>query len=297
MSGNWIAESAPPGNAGPGGGVLRVSIGKWRGFMAAEPVCTDLLKLFSGKDFPAGDFPGEVNAVTSNIGGTFRVSLPGPEGERRFYAKSFLSRPWLEAVKGTFAPVEAARSWKAAWIMMEEGIPTPRPLALMEQKILGITTRSVFITEAIDHAEGDNLEMYLRENFDLSPLSKELVREKREIIRKIGETFRKVHAQNRIYFPDFHPHNMVFQKTPSGQVNLFLVDFDEVNFRVRRDDRMKNLSSLGRNAAKIQKRLERGSITGTDKMRFIKAYLGPGKDGPRQTRRFCEEVVSNWNLK
>jgi len=290
-------NETPPRNAGPGTGVLRVSMGKWRGFMAAELVCTDLLKLFYGHDFPARDFPGEVEAVASNIGGTFRVSLPGPDGERRFYAKSFLSRPWLEAVKGAFTPVEAARSWKAAWIMMEEGIPTPRPVALMEQKILGITTRSVFITEAIDHAKGENLEMHLRENFDLSPLPKEQVREKREIIRKIGEMFRTVHGQDRIYFPDFHPHNMVCQKTPSGQVSLFLVDFDEVRFKFRKDDRMKNLSSLGRNAVKIQKRLERGSITTTDKMRFIKAYLGPGKDGPRQTRRLCEEIVRNWNLK
>ncbi len=272
-------------------------MGKWTGRIVADRADSDLLKLFAAADFPAPDFPGEVKVTASNIGGTYRVRMPDAQGEAVFYAKYFTAPSWLDSLKTLVAPSPAARSWQAAWTTLAAGVPTPRPVALMELKSRGLVAKSVFINEAVPYACDENLEMYFRHNFDLAPLTSSQILEKRAIIKLIGQMFQKAHAQDQIYFPDFHPHNMVLQKAPGEPIRLYLVDFDEVRFVVRRDDRMKNLSSLGRNADKIIKRMERPAITTGDRLRFIKAYLGPGQDDPEATERLKAEIVKNWNLK
>jgi len=272
--------------------LVEVSSGEWRGLFIEEFADSELVGLFGEDEFPASSFLGKVEVVASNIAPTYRLALA--DG-REFFAKSFSRPPIISMIKSRFAPVGAARSWKAATVAGETGIPTPRPVALMERRTLGMAIRGVFISEAMPNALGQNLEHYFRENFDTPRLTRELILEKREIIKKIAAMFRAAHAQDRIYFPDFHPHNMVIQKPPEGGTSLYLVDFDEVRFKVRRDDRMKNLSSLGRNADKIVARMKHKSITTGDRLRFLRAYLGdPARD---EVEELAAEIVRNWNLK
>ena len=87
------------------------------------------------------------------------------------------------------------------------------------------------------------------------------------------------------------------KKNPDGIIRLFMVDFDEVRFDVRRKDRMKNLSSLGRNADKINKRMTNPLITTGDRIRFIKAYLGPERATRENTQALWKDILKNWNLK
>jgi len=287
------------GSLEAGSEVVSVRCGSWRGFIVREYAGGELMDLFSNDEFPGKAFIGKVEKVKSKKERSylFRVHLNEPKGERVFYAKSFCSRSWSDALRGIFIPIEASRSWMAAWIMTEEGIPTPRPVALMEQRVLGVRRRSVFINEAIRYSRGQSLEHYFREKFDLDALPPELVREKREIIRLIGEMYRKAHSQDRLYFPDFHPHNMIFQKSPSGKIRLFLVDFDEVRFNVRANDRTKNLASLCRNADKIVKKMKHRSITTGDRLRLIKAYLGPEHRTRRDSLALWDYVRRNRDMR
>ncbi len=275
--------------------VVPVKRGRWGGLVVSPYKGSGLLDLFD-HSFPSQSFPGQVTLVASNIASSYRIRLKGPRGHIDLFAKSF-SADFKSRLKNLKKPMNADRSWKASWIMINTGLPTPRPVAIMKRRSMGLVKQSVFVSETIKGALDENLEIYFRNNFDLPGLTRELIREKREIIKAIGQIYRKAHSQNRVYLPDFHPHNMVIEKDSSGKPMLYLVDFDEVRFKVRKLDPIKNLSSLGRNADKIIKKMNHKSITTGDRLRFIKSYLGPGKDSPEKTSEMARLIIANWNLK
>ena len=292
---NARAAVAGTGAKAASQGLVKVRQNGWQGFLCRGYAECGLLELFSDDDFPAAGFKGKVEQKASNIGATYLVETPA--NGRRFYVKYFCTAGVYNALKSLFTPTGGMRSWKAAWVLFEVGVPAPEPAALLEKRFMGTRTRSVFISKAIPHAQDDNLEMYFRNNFDSEKLTREQVREKREIIKLVADVFRKAHSQDKVYFPDFHPHNMVLQKDPAGQKAIYMTDFDEVRFEVRKNDRMKNLSSLGRNADKINKRMERPAITTGDRVRFIKHYLGPENDDRESIRKLWHEILDNWELK
>ena len=269
-----------------------VAVGRWRGLMLDAFRQAGLLDLFAGPAFPAPGFAGSVARFHGNIGATYRVD--GPALPAPVFVKYFVST-WRSLVPLTLGRTGAARCWRAAQILIEENLPTPRPVAVLTDTRLGLHRRSVFIAEAVPHSLDKNLELYFRHNFDRRPLPPELLSEKREIIERLAELYRRVHGQDRIYFPDFHPHNLVAART-GGELSLYLVDFDEVNFHVRPDDRLRNLASLGRNSKKIQMKMRSGGIGIADRLRFLRHYLGP-EAGRDQAHRLGREILANWGLR
>ena len=210
------------------------------------------------------------------------------------FAKHFIHPP-LVALASLWRETGAARSWRAATIMAEEKIPGPRPVAVMTRQAAGLTVESVFISEAIRDPLDRDLERWFLARFDRPDLGPDLLREKREVIDRLADLFRAAHGQTRIYFPDFHPHNMVANRV-DGALRLWLTDFDEVLFRVRPGDIIRNLTSLGRNSVKVQKKMTAGRITTGDRLRFLRRYLEPGASRD-QVQRLWREVSDNWELR
>ncbi len=271
-----------------------LSIGKWSGKIISKYENSELLSLFSSDVFPSQDFPGQIENIHSNIGKTFKAKVS--DGAVLF-GKRFEQRKFEKAINSLFVPMEAARSWKASWLLLKNGISTPPPIAVMEQKRLGMNSKTVFIARAIPHTPSKSLITFCQETFDHSPLPMEKVREKRLLINMLAEFYKKVHQKNAVYFPDFHPHNFVLEKTPDGRHKLYIVDFDEVNFKIRKDDVMKNLSSLGRNTDKVMKKSKHQFITTGDRLRFIKAYLGDGKNDRASSQKLWKNIIKNYQLK
>jgi hypothetical protein len=266
-----------------------LTAGRWRGLMLPEYRDAGLPRLFEDA-FPAPGFSAE--RIHGNIGATWRLSSPGLP--TTLFAKHFVHPP-LVALTSLFRETGATRSWRAATIMAKEKITGPRPVAVMTRKTAGLTVESVFISEAIPNPLDRDLERYFRGRFDRPDLGPDQLREKREIIDRLADLFRAAHGQDRIYFPDFHPHNMVATRE-DGQLKLWLVDFDEVIFSVRPNDRLKNLASLGRNSIKVQKKMTGGRITTGDRLRFLLRYAGP--DATRsEVHRLWREVLDHWELR
>jgi len=266
----------------------------WEGLIAPEyEQC--LKALFSSDVFPSPDFDGNVMAVHSNVGRTYRIFLrpgaPGPD----LYAKSFQAKNALHFIENKFVLSSAYRSWKAAHLLSESGALIPRPVAFAQKNKWGFRRNSVFISQAINGAEDENLQSHIVKNFDQKPLPKERAREKRRVIEKLAELYRLVHTQDRVYLPDFHPHNMLWKKE-DGDYCLYLMDFDEVKFRARKNDRLKNLASMCRNADKIVKKMDNNIITTTDRIRFLSHYLGPDQN-QGDLQELWKKVVENWYLK
>ncbi|MFO8058715.1 MAG: lipopolysaccharide kinase InaA family protein [bacterium] len=270
----------------------------WEGLLAPEHE-KDLVKLFSADKFPSAGFEGLVEEFHSNVGRTFRVYLCRESASPDFYAKSFEVEGILQVLKSVFVLSAAARSWKAARVLSESGIAVPRPVAFAERKKLGRRAESVIISEAVAGSEGMNLQNYFIKHFDQKPLSRERLREKRLILQKLAELYSLAHSQDTIYLPDFHPHNMLWQKRGEGDYSLYLVDFDEVNFRVRKNDRLKNLASLCRNADKIVKKMDHNVITTGDRLRFLRHYLEDlgEKEGTADLEELWKKVLDNLYLR
>ncbi len=269
--------------------------GGWEGLIAPEYE-QGIKQLFTSSTFPSPDFPGTVEEVHSNVGRTYRVYVRSENEHPDFYAKSFQAKGIIHFLENKFVLASAERSWKAAHLLAEAGVLIPRPVAFARMRKWGLQTRSVYISGAINGARDGNLQNYFVKNFDEARLSVDRVREKRIILQKLAELYVRAHSQDRVYLPDFHPHNMLWHKDEEGNYRLYLMDFDEVRFRLRRDDRLKNLTSLCRNADKIVKKMNHNVITTTDRLRFLRHYLGPSSSS-EDLHSLWKKILSNWNLK
>ncbi len=255
----------------------------------------DLKSLFTSDVFPSPDFAGKVEEVHSNVGRTYRIFLRPDGREPDLYATSFQAKNALHFIENRFVLAGAYRFWKAAHLLAESGVLIPRPVAFAQRNKCGFRRNSVFISEAINNTSGANLQNHVVKNFDRKPLSLQQVREKRRIIEKLAELYRLVHSQERVYLPDFHPHNMLWKKE-DGDYRLYLMDFDEVKFRARKNDHMKNLTSLCRNAEKIVKKMDNNIITTGDRIRFLSCYLGPDQNRG-DLQEIWKKVMKNWYLR
>jgi len=274
--------------------VVPVEVGRWKGEAVESHADSSVLSIFEGNKFPSPGFKGDVELVAHNIGSTYRVTLPGSP-ENVYYVKHFFMHRRGKGKLRDFIPDQGMRSWKASLAAMAEDIPCPTPVCELSKKTMGIVTASVFICEEIKGGLSENLEMHFRNCFDFPSLTPEQLHEKREIVSLLADLFKSVHDQDSIYFPDFHPHNMVYRRGEAGG-ELFMVDFDEVRFGLRDDDKLKNLSSLGRNADKIIKKMEHRAITTGDRVRFMERYLGEGASS-EDLHKLWKKILDNWNLK
>ncbi len=75
------------------------------------------------------------------------LDLPG-EGKRETVLKHFRMRG-IGRFKTLLVPSKAARAWRGAVILAERGIPTPRPLAVLEKRRGGTAVEGYFLAERI----------------------------------------------------------------------------------------------------------------------------------------------------
>ena len=155
---------------------------------------------------------------------------------------------------------------RKAWIdgngLSVYGFNTPEPLALMEKKVLGITTDSyLFMEDVRDRLEMDR---YILMHFhDKSSLSK--LKMKRVLINNLAETIGRMHNQN-IFHHDLKTCNIMVKEKGRSSYITFL-DFDKVSFEeeITIRKRIKNLTQMNLSTPKL--------ISTTDRLRFLKEYL------------------------
>ena len=155
---------------------------------------------------------------------------------------------------------------RKAWIdgngLSVYGFNTPEPLALMEKKVLGITTDSYLIMEDVrDRLEMDRyILMHFHDKLSLSKLKM-----KRVLINNLAETIGRMHNQN-IFHHDLKTCNIMVKEKGRSSYITFL-DFDKVSFEeeITIRKRIKNLTQMNLSTPKL--------ISTTDRLRFLKEYL------------------------
>jgi len=147
-----------------------------------------------------------------------------------------------------------ARS-KAAWLGL-------RALEVWEiPSARGLAWRTCWVI--MDYLEGrDPLGRWFRANADrLAPA------DRRALTNSLSRLVRDIHRKN-IYHNDFSPKNFLIQRTEDGW-SVYLVDPEAV--------RWPTTLSLRRKAKNLGQIADLGDqVTRTDRLRFLKSYLGPG---------------------
>jgi tRNA A-37 threonylcarbamoyl transferase component Bud32 len=165
-------------------------------------------------------------------------------------------------IKNIFCNSARKKAWIAGNGLSVYGFNTPEPLALMEKKVLGITTDSYLIME--DARDCLEMDRYILMNYhDKSSLSK--LKKKRALINNLAETMGRMHSQN-IFHHDLKTCNIMVKEKGRSSYITFL-DFDKVSFEeeITIRKRVKNLTQMNLSTPKL--------ISTTDRLRFLKEYL------------------------
>jgi len=165
-------------------------------------------------------------------------------------------------VRNIFRNSAGRKAWIAGNGLLAYGFNTPKPLALMEKKVLGITSDSYLIME--DARDCLEMDRYILKNFRYkSSLGK--LKKKRALINNLAETMGRMHSQN-IFHHDLKTCNIMVKEKGKSTYITFL-DFDKVSFaeEITIRKRVKNLTQMNLSTPKL--------ISTTDRLRFLKEYL------------------------
>jgi len=179
---------------------------------------------------------------------------------------------WKALTRLRWPSLGAMVEWQNILNVQQAGIPTVPPVAVGERRSCGLEVASFTITEEIYGAEP--LDAVARREFTGS-LTTEKQGEKRRLIREMAAVSRQFHGSGMNH-QDFYLNH--FFRGRDG--TIFLLDLQRVECRPNVPQRrlVKDLAQLNYSAYNY------GVGTGTDRMRFLHAYLGVTTLGGREKK-------------
>lgn len=139
------------------------------------------------------------------------------------HIKEVKSGGFWQNFKDLFQRPRGRRAWQAANALVVRGIPTPRPLALVEEMLTGLLRRSYLITEFV--LSGQTLAEYVHSNFVLRrPAPSEV----NTVVRKLAEALAALYREG-IYHSDLKASNILVKREAGGSIQLYFTDFDGIH--------------------------------------------------------------------
>jgi len=173
---------------------------------------------------------------------------------------------------GLYAGVDRPlRELRAATVARTAGVSVPEPLAVLVTRVGGLFCRFTVIAREVEDAQ------------DLLTLaSAPSGARKREMLDRVADEMRRLH-ESGVYHADLTMKNILM----SGQ-SVYIIDLDKAMLAKRRDERLDvmNLSRLNRSVVKLLG--PRGFVTRTDKLRFLRRYLG-GRGRIKELSQVCAQ--------
>jgi len=207
------------------------------------------------------------SAASSRV---FRFSASIEGTARLVYFKEYVDRSLWDGLKHAVRASRARRALRGSLVLAEGGLAVPEVVAIGEKRTRFLTKRCFLLTLAVT----ESLSVYTLLSKDSGGLDAVELHRKRDLIRTLGHTIGRMHAQGIVH-GDLRPGN-VLGRFRAGQWELFFLDnertcrFPWLPARLRR----KNLVQIG---------MLLTGITRTDRFRFWQAYLAESpRLGPRQ---------------
>ena len=208
-----------------------------------------------------------------------RISLGGQL--HALYLKRYNFFSWRVPLGSLFLGSGAARALCGAAVLSKAGIASAKPIAAVESRCWGMVTQSFFFTEEIEG--GKTVDAYWRD--DLSKLEgQDGFRRRRSFLCSLAALFRSLHGR-QLYHDDLKDANILAVGGRQNQADcFFLLDLEGIRQCRRISDRrrIKNLVQLNRTLGRYLRR--------TDKICFLKEYLGREFDARREKRRWAGKI-------
>ena len=187
-----------------------------------EEAIVQLVKTFFGE----GDLivKGSRNIIKSNLLGGEKVNI-------KFFQKPGIIK---SIIYSFFRSTKAKRSFDYANYLLEHGIPTPFPVAFIEeQSPLGLLGESFYICHQLDY------------DFTIRELIHDpLFPERKEILEQFTEFTFKMH-EAKVNFLDHSPGNTLIVNKGNSQYDFFLVDLNRMKFEnLSIEQRMDNFKKM-----------------------------------------------------
>lgn len=187
-----------------------------------EEAILQLVKTFFGE----GDLvvKGSRNTIKTNFLGTEKVSI-------KFFQKPGIFKSLIYSF---FRSTKAKRSFDYANYLLDHAIPTPFPVAFVEERSpLGLLGESFYICHQLEY------------DFTIRELIHDpLFPERKEILEQFTEFTFKMHEAN-VNFLDHSPGNTLIVNKGNGQYVFFLVDLNRMKFEnLSIEQRMDNFKKM-----------------------------------------------------
>lgn len=196
-----------------------------------------------------------------------RLPIGGGDG-LEVVCKRYTPRNIWRGLQGFFRTSRPMRTWRRANALLNRGIPTARPLAVLEKHRFGLLRDSIVIVEYIDHAH--DLDVLLTLVMRLMPEARQRAL-KAQLCDAVVEVIRKIGDRGLIH-RDFKAPNIIVQWDPDvGEPpRIILVDLDGV--KRRRGDDVR--TGVVRMLARLDVSLDScRRVTLGDRLRFLKHCL------------------------
>jgi len=200
-----------------------------------------------------------------------RHTLPGPDGKSlELYVKrqsNYVHRSWQHPLRGT---PTCARELKNLLRCRDRGVPAAMPVYYATRRQVGAAC-AMLVTEALS----DHLSLALLLNQWYRPENATGRTTRRTVIPALAVAIRALH-QAHLQHNALYPKHMLVRVVPdrgSGRaptVQVRLIDLEKAKRRLfRRTCTLRDLDTLNRHTPQP---------SGTDRLRFLKAYLGGKAD-------------------
>lgn len=187
-----------------------------------EEAILQLVKTFFGE----GDLvvKGSRNIIKTNFLGSEKVSI-------KFFQKPGIFKSLIYSF---FRSTKAKRSFDYANYLLEHGIPTPFPVAFIEERSpSGLLWESFYICHQLEY------------DFTIRELIHDpLFPERKEILEQFTDFTFKMHEAN-VNFLDHSPGNTLIVNKGNSQYDFFLVDLNRMKFEnLSIEQRMDNFKKM-----------------------------------------------------
>jgi tRNA A-37 threonylcarbamoyl transferase component Bud32 len=194
-------------------------------------------------------------SVLAKLSSEVIVSLVN-DGRGKVGVKQFRYSHFWDIFKNLFRPSKGLRAWIAGNGLMMRGIPSLRPLALLEQRNWWGSGESFFVMEASE--KGLEMDRYILRGFGD-------FRRKWLFVKHFAQWLSHLH-QRDLYHRDMKTCNILVSE--NGETwDFHLLDLEDVRLdeKVNEKRLFKNLLQLNTSIPK--------TITQTDRLRFLKEYI------------------------
>jgi len=204
-------------------------------------------------------------------------------GEKQpIYVKRYNSFSLRQRFGSIFAWSGGVKSLRGAAILNRNGIATAKPIAAVEERVQGAVRRSFYLSQEI--SGGVTVDAYWLNTLKPLPFL-EGSRRRRMFLDTLGELFRTLHGQG-VYHNDLKDANILAAPVGNGEsIDLYLLDLEGVRqYPVLSESRrIKNLVQLNRTLGR--------HLTGTQRLTFLRAYLGRSFVDRRLRRSLTAKVI------